>query len=207
MFKDYNVVTTGHSLGGALAQLLGFALAGSNPIEGLPLPINVITFGTPGVGNTGFVKTFKALEQRNAVRHIRISVDGDFFPVLPYVFTPQCGVNINLIQDRKAKVKYSNDYNIVSRTSKGFFRVIFKRNETMENHSIDKHLEHLKHDVNKAIATSTIEEIYNLSGALYRFQRLSFMTSIVMTKEQRLRGSLLICCCSPKAMKEQNIFS
>ena len=51
-YKDYGIFVTGHSLGGALTQLLSFALAGSTITrDELPKPVIAITYGSPRVGS------------------------------------------------------------------------------------------------------------------------------------------------------------
>ena len=55
---------TGHSLGGALTQLLAFVLAGSKEASFIPKPINAITFASPVLGKSGdFLKLFQELER------------------------------------------------------------------------------------------------------------------------------------------------
>ncbi|ELR11698.1 lipase, putative [Acanthamoeba castellanii str. Neff] len=57
-FPDYQVMATGHSLGGALASIFAFHAASSEPNGN---QIKVYTFGSPRVGDTGFAKAFNSL--------------------------------------------------------------------------------------------------------------------------------------------------
>lgn len=89
-YKDYNIFVTGHSLGGALMQLLSFGLAGS------PLTKD----------------DFNHWKKEGTLRHIRVSNDGDHVAVQP-VIPPsmgysQTGVNVHLFERKKADVGYRN---------------------------------------------------------------------------------------------------
>jgi Putative lipase essential for disintegration of autophagic bodies inside the vacuole len=108
--RDYKVYCTGHSLGGALAQLLAFQLAGEGSLEGFKTasPITAITFASPKVGNGGFRKAYQRLEKEGLIRHIQISNAGDIVPVLPSGFGyTQTGININLSQE-DMEISYGN---------------------------------------------------------------------------------------------------
>lgn len=48
----------GHSLGGALAQLAAFDIVQRAREEGLPLKVEVYTFGAPRVGNHAFAREY-----------------------------------------------------------------------------------------------------------------------------------------------------
>ena len=195
-YKDYKVVITGHSLGGALAQLQGFAMIG-NKVD-LPLPLVIITYASPGVGNAAYVKKFKWFEKINAIRHIRITVQGDLFPSYPFVLSPQCGVNINLRKHQKAKIKYSENYNYVSRSAKATVNAVIKHTKTVQKHSVTRHVDLLKLDVNKEIVSSTVEQLYLLSGAFGRSKMMKYRASLV-TSNESLQGTSITCCCLPKS--------
>lgn len=71
----YQLYTTGHSLGGALATLYGYLL--SSKIDQL---ITVVTFGSPRVGNYYFADAFS--KQPNLI-HYRITNNRDIITALP----------------------------------------------------------------------------------------------------------------------------
>lgn len=48
--KDYSLYVTGHLLGGALAVLMSFVLAGSGELDNVSTPTTAITFAPPNVG-------------------------------------------------------------------------------------------------------------------------------------------------------------
>ena len=82
-YSDYDLYVTGHSLGGALAQLLAFTLAGSKDSDFLPKPVTAISYASPQVGKSGYLRAFEKLEKDGKLRHIRVSNEGDVVPVAP----------------------------------------------------------------------------------------------------------------------------
>ena len=58
-YSDYELYVTGHSLGGGLAQLTGFALAGSEKCTNIPSPITTISFASPTAGDEEYNKAFQ----------------------------------------------------------------------------------------------------------------------------------------------------
>jgi len=120
-YSDYELVITGHSLGGSLSQLLSFILAGWKKAEFIPKPVKAVTYASPVVGNKHFFSAYQDLEKENKVRHIRVSNNSDMVPgtpgmgiTKPYV---QTGVNIHLKENEKAEVKYENTKSILSQSS------------------------------------------------------------------------------------------
>mmetsp|Transcript_17260 Transcript_17260/g.60642 ORF Transcript_17260/g.60642 Transcript_17260/m.60642 type:complete len:296 (-) Transcript_17260:4542-5429(-) len=67
---------TGHSLGGALAQLAALAMA-----EAGMSPAEVLTFGSPRVGNAAFAKYFAA--SMTTAPHYRVTHNADPVPHVP----------------------------------------------------------------------------------------------------------------------------
>lgn len=156
LYKDYQLNATGHSLGGALATCLIFALAGLDPIEDLPHPMVVISYGSPPVGNGQFLKKFKLFERRNNVQHIRVTSDLDIIPC----FLPQSGVSVHLYGDEKAKVKYARQIDYRSRTA----RAMAKLHPSW--HYISTYAERLELDINSDLVRQTPEQLYVKSGAM-----------------------------------------
>lgn len=110
--KTYELYIFGHSLGGALAQLLAYEIQRKGVMRYLEMPDavpegkvfgplregstkkpNVVTFGSPYVGNRDFQRAFDEM-----CPHIRVTNEGDIVPTLPpsltggYVHT---GMNIH----------------------------------------------------------------------------------------------------------------
>jgi len=120
-YSDYELIITGHSLGGSLAQLLSFILAGLKEAEFIPKPVKAVTYASPVVGNKHFFSAYQDLEKENKVRHIRVSNNSDVIPGTPGmgIVEPykQTGVNIHLKENKKAEVKYENTKSILSQIS------------------------------------------------------------------------------------------
>jgi len=115
-YKDYELVVTGHSLGGALAQLCSYMLAGLPEMDFIPKPIKAVTFASPVVGNEEFFKSYQDLEKAGKIRHLRVSNNKDFIPGDPPFFKEfvQTGVNIHLRPCEAAEVKYENTKTFLS---------------------------------------------------------------------------------------------
>jgi hypothetical protein len=76
-FPNYQVVFTGHSLGGAIAELMAFKLAKAGVIR--YENINVYTYAQPKVGNSAFASYVNS----QPWTYMRITSFGDPVPTLP----------------------------------------------------------------------------------------------------------------------------
>lgn len=118
-YKNYGLLVTGHSLGGALTQLLSFMLAGSPEANFIPKPILGISFASPVVGDMIFREVSEDLEKERKLRHIRVSNENDVvpgtppsIPFVPGTFT-QTGVNIHVKPGAKAEVGYRTSKSVL----------------------------------------------------------------------------------------------
>jgi hypothetical protein len=164
-YSDYELVITGHSLGGSLAQLLSFILAGLKEAEFIPKPVKAVTYASPVVGNKHFFSAYQDLEKENKVRHIRVSNNSDVMPgtpgmgiVKPY---KQTGVNIHLKENKKAEVKYENTKSILSQTSTN----PLKRHELFGEEGKSYHERLYGKDskgafINDHVLSKTVEQLY-----------------------------------------------
>jgi len=107
-YSDFSLRTTGHSLGGGLAQILSFLLAGTSKASFVPKPVRAITIASPVVGDSKFREAYRKLEQEHKVRHIRISNAKDMVCGNPFFTYVQTGVNIHLYENSPADVGYFN---------------------------------------------------------------------------------------------------
>lgn len=118
-YSDYSLYVTGHSLGGALTQLLGFVLAGSKKADFIPKPIIAISFASPVVGDSkGFLKAHQDLEKAGKLRHIRVSNQNDVVPGCALGYT-QTGVNMHAEEGKKMEIGYSNPKNVLTQLNLG----------------------------------------------------------------------------------------
>jgi len=74
MEDGYSVYVTGHSLGGSLAHLLSFKLAGNEDHrDWLPKPITCISYAAPYSGASGYRTAMEQLEKDGLLRSLRVS--------------------------------------------------------------------------------------------------------------------------------------
>mmetsp|Transcript_9456 Transcript_9456/g.10172 ORF Transcript_9456/g.10172 Transcript_9456/m.10172 type:complete len:408 (+) Transcript_9456:196-1419(+) len=163
-YKDYELVVTGHSLGGALAQLCSYMLAGLPEMDFIPKPIKAVTFASPVVGNKEFFKSYQDLEKAGKIRHLRVSNNKDWIPGDPPFFKEfvQTGVNIHLRPCEAAEVKYENTKTVLSQFNPfgptkahkitpdedhGYHTRLYakgkKSGEFINNHILDKSIEEI----------------------------------------------------------------
>ena len=113
-YPGYSIIFTGHSLGGALSTLMAFRAAALNEFQDSTI-LNV-SFASPFVGNQAFRNSFEALEQKNRIRHLRVSNENDVVPLIPFMTLTSpllmtykhVGMNVRLYE----KSLFSPDYRI-----------------------------------------------------------------------------------------------
>eukprot|EP00527_Entomoneis_sp_CCMP2396_P001548 CAMPEP_0198141512 /NCGR_PEP_ID=MMETSP1443-20131203/4502_1 /TAXON_ID=186043 /ORGANISM="Entomoneis sp., Strain CCMP2396" /LENGTH=424 /DNA_ID=CAMNT_0043804287 /DNA_START=52 /DNA_END=1326 /DNA_ORIENTATION=+ len=79
---DYKVYVTGHSLGAAMASVFAFFLA-NEASDVVPKPVSCISFASPRVGDSLFLKACSALEENGQLRICRVVNDKDTITVVP----------------------------------------------------------------------------------------------------------------------------
>ena len=96
-FPEYEIIVTGHSLGGALATLCGYLLT-----YYLNVNITVISFASPRVGNKKFAEDYN---NKKNLRHFRFVNGKDIVTAVPYICYYHVGncvkINKNSILDYK----------------------------------------------------------------------------------------------------------
>lgn len=152
-YADYEIFVTGHSLGGALSQLLSFALAGSPLTEDLT-HIQAITFASPRPGDNKFSKAYEKLERDDKLHHIRVTNSGDYVPVapsIPFFGYSQTGLNIHVFDNKKAEIKYQN-------TKWVFSQVQLSNPGNM--HGLTSYFERLVNEENKDLMKMSMHDLY-----------------------------------------------
>jgi len=161
--EGYTIHVAGHSLGGALATILGFHLAGS---EGLPKPISLVTFESPMVASKGFKAAFHQMEQDGLIRYLRITNNEDCVPTLPPVslrfkgLFKHVGVHLDLFSD-----EFIMDYAYPTNTwgqmwRNSIFKPVLK---CVEYHSMKLFFDRLKMH-RKTFQTKTFEDLYEITA-------------------------------------------
>lgn len=102
--KGINLFITGHSLGGAMAQLMALDIAANKRDDFASL--TVITSGAPRVGNAGFKSAFERLVPDN----LRIIVNHDPVPSVPWVegLYRQAGKSLVIGRDDAVLVRHGD---------------------------------------------------------------------------------------------------
>ncbi|GJP40573.1 hypothetical protein CLOM_g237 [Closterium sp. NIES-68] len=93
--EKYQVMVTGHSLGGALSTLFTYDLAQSDLKKQYNFNLSLYNFGSPRVGNHAFAARFNQLVGDSW----RIANDLDIVPRVPYVFYKHVATGVVLRPD------------------------------------------------------------------------------------------------------------
>jgi len=169
--SEYKLYTTGHSLGGGLANLFAFHVAHKkenkdDAVKHFPNTVTAMTFAAPVIGNHDFNKEYQSLEKKGFLRHVRISNEGDVVPTnnIPFPISmgikgdttnfTQNGVNLFLLPDGKKMVTgYRN-----TKTAGSQMQLNVKN--TLNNHLFPMYVERVNMEANKVVYEQTIEELY-----------------------------------------------
>jgi predicted lipase len=92
----YKLYVTGHSLGAALSTLVSFYLACDPEI---PKPVTNISFASPRLGDSKFLKATKWLEEQKMLRVFRVANDQDSVAVFPILQYHHVGIEALLYKD------------------------------------------------------------------------------------------------------------
>jgi predicted lipase len=98
-YDQYEIIICGHSLGGALATICGAYL----PVEMVDHPIEVVTFGSPRVGNDKFGKIFMS----KVSAYYRFVHNNDIVPTMPKINYKHTGKELR-IDDTGKQISYFN---------------------------------------------------------------------------------------------------
>ena len=100
--SDYEINIVGHSLGGALSVLYGYLLS-----KTITNQINIISLGSPRVGNYDFRQDF---DSQSNLKHYRITNNRDVITAVPMFYFYHTGINIHLNQN-SATIYENYNYN------------------------------------------------------------------------------------------------
>jgi len=98
---EYNIYITGHSLGGALATLFGYEIS-----KEISNDINIVSFGSPRIGDYNFKNDFNNIKN---LKHYRITNNNDIATAIPMINFYHVGTNIH-IDDKNNDIYYNYSY-------------------------------------------------------------------------------------------------
>jgi hypothetical protein len=130
--EGYSVYITGHSLGGALATMLSFALAGADGPEydAIPRPITCITFAAPFIGTKGTKIATEHMEKAGLLRSLRMCHPEDIVPTLPFVsmcrhqLMKHVGINVR-IGGSGFRIEHSSRANFLTALRNSMFKPVW----------------------------------------------------------------------------------
>jgi len=161
--EDYSVYVTGHSLGGALATIFSFELAGRNDLNWLPRPVTAITYASPLNGSPGYRTAFEKCEQEGLLRHLRINVAEDVVPTIPPFslgFTRRAlkhvGINLRLNGNKSYSIHHSTNGSFGSAVKNSIFKPVWN---ALKYHMLPEHYDRLK-DNEDDIEKLSIDDLY-----------------------------------------------
>ena len=103
-YPGYNVYSTGHSLGGALATLFGFyACQDDDIVKDIGAsgeqqqPVVIVSVASPRVGDNDFRAAFQTLEGMGRLQHLRMSNKEDMVTLLPFVSLRDSSLRASLL--------------------------------------------------------------------------------------------------------------
>jgi len=159
----YSVYVTGHSLGGALAHLLSFKLAGNEDHrDWLPKPITCISYAAPFSGASGYRTAMEQLEKDGLLRSLRVSNGEDIIPAsppfslgFPFRTMKHTGINLRLTKNGYSTVHSSvgGFQNAVKNT---FFKPVWSLLTWHGLQLHDSRMDEYSKDLNKV----TIDDLY-----------------------------------------------
>jgi len=182
MYRDYGLYITGHSLGGALSQLLAFTIAGRLEMDFKvgPKRVIAISYASPRVGNKKYQSEFTALECEGKLRHIRLTNMGDCVPVAPNFGFYQTGINLHLNPNGRMLCEHNNSTSFFSQFNLG----------ALSKHSLPAYLLHMFDKENKDILKMSVDDLYFKYGYLETYD-------IDMLRSEDEDSDIFSCCKPP----------
>mmetsp|Transcript_27822 Transcript_27822/g.65399 ORF Transcript_27822/g.65399 Transcript_27822/m.65399 type:complete len:414 (-) Transcript_27822:309-1550(-) len=163
--EGYSVYVTGHSLGGALATLFSFKLAGAGKMaDFIPRPVSCMTYAAPLSGCSGFRTAFEHMEKDKLLRCLRVNNDGDIVPAIPPVSIlrlrtlKHVGINLRLF---KPPTGYLREHSSRRGSRTALRNSIFKPVWDVSNqHNRETHFTRMV-DNKKELSSIKLDELYD----------------------------------------------
>jgi len=163
MEPEYSIYVTGHSLGGALATMFAFRLAGDDVHDDwIPKPIQCYSFAAPFSGAAAYREAAEHMEKEGLLRHLRTNNDNDLVPSVPpfslgwpYKRMKHIGINLRLT-NKKIKIVHPTNQGLFSKLENNAFKPVWN---IMKYHLLPLHNERLMKHKDK-LSSMKLEEMY-----------------------------------------------
>jgi len=171
LFEDeegYSLYITGHSLGGALAHMMSFQIAGAGEEAAfVPRPVNCITFAAPMSGTNGFRAAYEQMEQDKLLRSLRVNNVED---IVPSLFPISIGVGkrrlfrhtgMNLRLKKRGKgilIEHSSKNSMAKAVRNSMFGKSIV-GSLLRYHKVHTYLERIERR-QEALEATTLDELY-----------------------------------------------
>lgn len=138
--KASTITVAGHSLGGALATLCADALASFGMVHRVT---DVITFGSPRVGNGGFAESYNAALSHKTSRVVNA---GDPVPHIPWLFGRYRHVDTQVYLQRDGGVRIDEPLRVAVQEFKQTISTVQQQHVALfgASHGIDAYISRLK---------------------------------------------------------------
>lgn len=163
MEEGYSLYVTGHSLGGALATMFSFKIAGAGKKrDWVPRPVNCITYAAPFSGSGGYRDAFEQEEKDGWLRSLRINNGEDSVPTVPSTSLgiikrnmKHPGMNLRLT-DKGMRISHSSNVGLMNALRNSIFKPIWK---ALTWHGLALHEERMKYNIDRLTSTK-LDDLY-----------------------------------------------
>jgi predicted esterase YcpF (UPF0227 family) len=161
--EGYSVYITGHSLGGALATMLSFKLAGADgpEFDAIPRPITCISWAAPMSGTTGTRTATEHMEKMGLLRSLRMCHPEDIVPTVPFLsflrtrLMKHVGINVRL-SDSSIRIEHSSKANFATALRNSIFKPFW---QLPDSHFLPTYEERFADHANE-LKTITLDDLY-----------------------------------------------
>lgn len=164
MEEGYGIYVTGHSLGGALATMFSFKLAGAGKKrDWVPRPVTCITYAAPFTGTKSYRAAFEQEEQDGWIRSLRVNNGEDLVPSIPTTSLgfgrkrnmKHTGINLRLTK-KGMRLTHSSNSGLFNAVRNSLFKPIWSG---LTWHGLPLHEERMQNNI-KELSSKTLDELY-----------------------------------------------
>jgi hypothetical protein len=171
MEEGYSLYISGHSLGGALAHLFTFRLAGAGEkYDWVPRPLTCITFGAPMPGTGGYRAAYEQMEKDNLIRCLRIvnvedpvpalfPISLGYFALSRFRTMKHTGINLRL-SNKGIRLEHSSKAGVVTAIRNSLLKPVWMfLFSSLSPHSLERNNNRLLENV-EALDAMKLDDLY-----------------------------------------------